>query len=93
MQKFVNSLQAVADSPNSIASRQTMLSQAQSLVERLKSYDSSLRSLDSQVKRPSGAKPTRYLAGAAASRSQQTDREWLRQAGQPPNDLLDQRDA
>src|SRR5262245_26031726 len=49
MQKFVNALQSVANSPNSSAARQTMLSEANSMVERLKSYDSSLKSLDSQV--------------------------------------------
>ena len=48
MQKFVNSLQAVADTPNSMAARQTMLSEAQTLVDRFKSYDASLRSFDSR---------------------------------------------
>lgn len=93
MQKFVNSLQAVADTPNSIAARQTMLSEAQSLVDRLKSYDSSLRSLDSQVNASitSEADTISSLARGIAQLNQQIA-NGSANAGQAPNDLLDQRD-
>jgi flagellar hook-associated protein 1 FlgK len=92
MQKFVNSLQAVSDSPNSIAARQTMLSEANSLVERLKSYDSSLRSLDSQVNATltSEADSITSLARGIADLNKQIANAGSN--GQPPNDLLDQRD-
>ncbi|MDY6944639.1 MAG: flagellar hook-associated protein FlgK [Pseudomonadota bacterium] len=92
MQKFVNSLQAVSDSPNSIAARQTMLSEAGSLVERLKSYDSSLRSLDSQVNATinSEADSVTSLARGIADLNKQIAN--AASNGQPPNDLLDQRD-
>ncbi|HWK51754.1 MAG TPA: flagellar hook-associated protein FlgK, partial [Steroidobacter sp.] len=93
MQKFVNSLQAVADSPNSVAARQTMLSEAQSLVERLKSYDASLKSLDSQVNASiSGEADTiSSLARGIADLNKQIASGYAR-SGQAPNDLLDQRD-
>lgn len=93
MQKFVNSLQAVADSPNSIAARQTMLSEAGSLVERLKSYDSSLRSLDSQVNASitSEADTITSLARGIADLNKQIA-NGSTSSGQAPNDLLDQRD-
>lgn len=93
MQKFVNSLQAVADSPNSSAARQTMLSQAQTLVDRLKGYDSSLKSLDSQVNASisSEADTITSLARGIADLNKQIATGYA-QSGQAPNDLLDQRD-
>lgn len=93
MQKFVNALQAVADSPNSSAARQTMLSEANSMVERLKSYDSSLKSLDSQVNASisSEADTISSLATGIAELNKQIATGYA-QSGQAPNDLLDQRD-
>lgn len=93
LQQFVNSLQAVADTPNSIAARQTLLSQGQSLVDRLKSYDSSLRNFDSQVNSSIGTEAdaiTSLARGIAELNSQ--IKTGYAQTGQPPNDLLDQRD-
>ncbi|WP_129644799.1 flagellar hook-associated protein FlgK [Peristeroidobacter agariperforans] len=93
MQKFVNALQAVADSPNSSAARQTMLSQAQTLVDRLKGYDSSLKSLDSQVNASISAEADTItsLARGIADLNKQISSGYA-QSGQAPNDLLDQRD-
>ena len=93
MQKFVNSLQAVADTPNSMAARQTMLSEAQTLVDRLKSYDSSLRSLDGQVNASitSEADSISSLARGIADLNKQIANNST-SSGQAPNDLLDQRD-
>jgi flagellar hook-associated protein 1 FlgK len=93
MQKFVNSLQAVADSPISIAARQTMLSEAQTLVDRLKSYDSSLRSLDAQVNASiaTEADTISALARGIAELNQQIA-TGSASTGHSPNDLLDQRD-
>lgn len=93
MQKFVNALQAVADSPNSTAARQTMLSEAQTLVDRLKSYESSLKSLDSQVNASIGSEADTItsLARGIADLNKQISSGYA-QSGQAPNDLLDQRD-
>jgi flagellar hook-associated protein 1 len=92
MSKFAGALQDVANNPSSISSRQVLLSQAQGLTERLKNYDSQLAGFDSQVEASlktevadissiaqSLAKLNVQIAGAFAQ-------------GQPPNDLLDQRD-
>jgi flagellar hook-associated protein 1 len=93
LQSFVNAVQSVADSPTSIPARQTLLSQAQSLTERLKSYDSSLRGLDAQVNASmeSEANSITTLAQSLAQLNQQITSS-AAQSGQPPNDLLDQRD-
>jgi flagellar hook-associated protein 1 len=93
LQSFVNAVQSVADTPTSIPARQTLLSQAQSLTERLKSYDSSLRNLDAQVNSSmqSEADAITTLAQSLAKLNQQIVSSSA-QSGQPPNDLLDQRD-
>ena len=46
LQKFVNAMQSVADTPTSMPARQTLLTQAQTLVDRLKGYHQSLESFD-----------------------------------------------
>jgi flagellar hook-associated protein 1 len=93
LQNFMNSVQAVADSPADVASRQVLLSQAQTLTDRLKGFDSSLRSMDSQVTAQMGSEAitVSQLAKNIASLNQQivTARG---STGQPPNDLMDQRD-
>jgi len=93
LQQFVNSLQSVADTPNSIAARQTLLSQGQSLVDRLKSYDASLRDFDAQVNASidTEADAITSLARGISELNNQI-RTGYAQTGQPPNDLLDQRD-
>ena len=93
LQKFANALQDVANSPTSISARQVLLSEARGVAERMKSYDSQLQTLDGQVSSQIGAEVAeisqladgiaqlnRAISGALASN------------GQPPNDLMDQRD-
>jgi len=93
LQSFVNAMQSVADNPTSIPSRQTLLSQAQTLVDRLKSYDASLRSFDAQVNSSLESESTSIstIARSIAQLNQQISSGYA-QYGQPPNDLLDQRD-
>lgn len=93
LQSFVNAIQAVADSPTSTPARQTLLSEAQTLVQRLQSYDASLRNLDAQVNAQieSEANTITQLARGIADLNQQIANGYAR-TGQPPNDLLDQRD-
>ena len=93
LQNFTNALQSVASSPTSIPARQTLLSQGQALVNRLKSYDSSLDSLDAQVNVQFEAEATTIstLATNIAKLNQEISTGYAR-SGQPPNDLLDQRD-
>lgn len=93
LQNFTNAVQAVANSPTSTPARQTLLSQAQSLTQRLQSYDASLRSLDSQVNAQIESEATAIssLSQSIAKLNQEISSGYSR-TGQPPNDLMDQRD-
>ena len=93
MSKFAGALQDVANNPSSISSRQVLLSQAASLSERLKNYDSQLAGFDAQVEASlkSEISDISSIAQNLAKLNQQI-RGAYAQSGQPPNDLLDQRD-
>jgi flagellar hook-associated protein 1 FlgK len=93
LQKFSNALQEVATSPASIPARQVLLSEANALVERLKSYDAQLAQFasdaETRIETEAGditsiARSLAQLNGNIAAATGRT--------GQPPNDLLDQRD-
>src|SRR5690606_24406432 len=83
----------VADSPASIPARQGLLSQSQALVEQLQGKDASLRTLDAQVNAgiASAADSISALAQGIAQLNGEIAAAQGR-SGQPPNDLLDQRD-
>jgi flagellar hook-associated protein 1 FlgK len=93
IQKFASALQDVSNNPSSISSRQVLLSQAQNLTERLKSYDSQLAGFDSQIEASMQSEVTQIssISQSLAKLIQQITGAYA-QAGQPPNDLLDQRD-
>jgi flagellar hook-associated protein 1 len=93
LQSFINAFQAVADTPTSTPARQTLLSQAQTLMQRMQSYDQSLRSFDSQVNSQikSEADSISSIAQSLAKLNQEIVGAQGR-SGQPPNDLMDQRD-
>ena len=93
LQNFINAVQAVSDTPTSIPARQTLLSQAQALVTRLQGYDASLDSFEAQVNSnlESEANSISTLAQGIATLNQKIS-GGSAQTGQPPNDLLDQRD-
>ncbi len=93
LQNFTNAVQAVANTPTSIPARQTLLSQAQALVTRLQSYETSLDSLEAQVNSnlDSEVNSISTLAQGIATLNQKISSGYA-QTGQPPNDLLDQRD-
>lgn len=94
LQKFINSLQAVSDTPTSIPARQTLLSEANALKERLQSYDNSLRGFDRQANAAldSEAASITTIASAIAKLNGDISTGYAR-TGQPPNDLMDKRDA
>jgi flagellar hook-associated protein 1 FlgK len=93
LQSFINAFQAVADTPTSTPARQTLLSQAQTLMQRMQSYDQSLRSFDAQVNSQikSEADSISSIAQSLAKLNQEIVGAQGR-SGQPPNDLMDQRD-
>jgi flagellar hook-associated protein 1 FlgK len=93
LQAFFDSAQAVANDPGSVAARQVMLAQGDNLAQRFNAIDGKLNTLREQVQQTlsvdleqvntwaSGIADlnTRIVAATAAAH------------GQPPNDLLDQR--
>ncbi len=93
LQKFAGALQDVANNPSSISSRQVLLSEAQGLTERLKSYETQLASYDSQIESTIKAEASDIsaLSRSIAELNTQIATGFAR-TGQPPNDLLDQRD-
>jgi len=93
LQKFANALQDVANTPTSIAARQVLLSEARGLTERLKSFDSQLAGFerDAEVTLSSEVAEISTLAQGIAQLNAEIA-SGLARTGNPPNDLLDQRD-
>jgi flagellar hook-associated protein 1 FlgK len=92
LQKFANAMHDLASNPASISARQVLLSEAQGLTERLKTYDSQLGTIDAQIETSmkSEADTVSSLADSLAKLNVQIAAAFSH--GQPPNDLLDQRD-
>ncbi len=93
LQSFTDAISEVSTTPNSIAARQVLLAEGRALTERLRTYDARLREVsqgvDAQLSAEAGeintlAEGIARLNGDIAVAVQNT--------GQPPNDLLDQRD-
>jgi flagellar hook-associated protein 1 len=93
LQKFINSFQDLANSPSSIPARQVVLSQAETFRDRLQSFDSRLESVgkDLNARLVEEAQTVTSLAKNIADLNRTISIDQAR-TGQPPNDLLDQRD-
>ena len=93
LQKFQNALQGVATEPTSIAARQVLLGESQGVAERLAYIDGQLRDLEveSAVQVGVQAGEINALAGGIARLNGEIA-SGIGATGQPPNDLLDQRD-
>jgi len=94
LQKFTSAVQEVATSPTSTAARQVLLSQAESLSGQIQNYDARLQTIGSEVEsRIQGeALAISTIAQGIAQLNTKIKDAYGRAAGQPPNDLLDQRD-
>ncbi|MEP7311485.1 MAG: flagellar hook-associated protein FlgK [Pseudomonadota bacterium] len=93
LQKFLNSVQGVANSPTSTAARQVMLSEAEGLKQRLQTYNTRLNEIDSEINaRLSGEAASISNSAQAIARLNQQIVAAQNSTGQPPNDLLDERD-
>jgi flagellar hook-associated protein 1 len=94
LQKFVNAFQGVANSPASIPARQVLLSEASSLTEKLAYYDNRLADMDAEVnsRLTSEVSEINALSQGIAKLNEDISVGIARTGGQPPNDLLDQRD-
>lgn len=93
LQEFFNSVQGVADAPGSIPARQVMLTTAESLTERMQYMYSALDSLNQSMNIDirNTIDEVNGLASAIADLNSTIVLQSQR-FGQPPNDLLDQRD-
>jgi flagellar hook-associated protein 1 len=94
LQKFVNAFQGVANSPTSIPARQVLISEANSLTEKLAYYNERLGDMDSEVnsRLKSEVMDINALSQGIAKLNEEITVGIARTGGQPPNDLLDQRD-
>lgn len=93
LQNFINAFQDVANEPSSITARQVLLSQAEVFAGQLRGYDDRLRTFASEINSRLGAETaqiTTISQGIAQLNGQIKDA--FGRTGQPPNDLLDQRD-
>jgi len=94
LQKFTDALNEVSTTPASIPARQVLISEGRALAERLKTYDARLRDMSAEVNGRLGieAQEITTLAQGVAKLNGEITAATQR-SGQPPNDLLDQRDA
>lgn len=93
LQSFFNAVQDVANDPASLSGRQVMLGEAEGLVQRLQGIDARLRDIDVDVNNrvQQSINEINDLVSSVASLNKQVVLA-QGQTGQPPNDLLDQRD-
>ncbi|HEX7012493.1 MAG TPA: flagellar hook-associated protein FlgK [Steroidobacteraceae bacterium] len=94
LQNFANAFQSLADAPTSTAARQVLLSEASTLQQRLQYFDERLSDLDAEVNsRLQGeVAEINTLTEAIARLNSDIATATARSGGQPPNDLLDERD-
>jgi flagellar hook-associated protein 1 FlgK len=93
LQDFFNAVQDLSNDPASIPARRAALEQAASVAQRFRSLDGQLATMDGEVNDRIGESVAAInrLAGAIAAVNE--DIVAAKSAtGQPPNDLLDQRD-
>ncbi|MDN3517990.1 flagellar hook-associated protein FlgK [Aquisalimonas lutea] len=93
MQSFFDSIQDVANDPSSSSAREVALAEADNMVSRFELLDQRFRDLDSEVSSQlrGEIKEINQYAESIAELNQEI-REAEGRTGQPPNDLLDQRD-
>jgi flagellar hook-associated protein 1 FlgK len=94
LQNFTNALQGVANAPTSIPARQVLLSEANTLRSRLQFFDTRLNDIGNELNsRLQGeVAEINSLAQGIARLNNEIESGFARTGGQPPNDLLDQRD-
>lgn len=92
--EFFDATQAISTDPSSISARESYLAAADSLASRFRYLNSQLDSLDREVNGRLGAaaQEVNRLTGEVARLNQEIIRQRAASGGQPPNDLLDQRD-
>jgi len=93
LQSYTDAVNEVASTPTSISARQVLLAEGRALVDKLKNYDARLNEMsadvDSRLTIEAGEINT--LATGVARLNGEISVA-MQRTGQPPNDLLDQRD-
>lgn len=94
LQSFVNAFQGVANAPTSVPARQVLLGEAQTLQQRLRDFESQFAAMDAEInfKLQGEVAEINAIARSLADLNHQITVGYGRSGGQPPNDLLDQRD-
>jgi flagellar hook-associated protein 1 len=94
LQRFVNAFQTVANSPTSMPARQLLLSEGNTLQQRLQFFAGRLDEIGNEINsRIKGeVAEVNSLATSIARLNNEITTGMARTGGQPPNDLLDQRD-
>ncbi|MAT66094.1 MAG: flagellar hook-associated protein FlgK [Gammaproteobacteria bacterium] len=94
LQNFFDSIQQVADDPTAIPARELMLSEAESLVASFRHIDGELDGLRERIgiEFRNQVSEINDLADSIASLNEDIALAFGSGTGQPPNDLLDQRD-
>lgn len=95
LQEFFGAVQDVATDPTAIPARQVLISQGQSLVDRFHTLDTNLNTLNQSINTnlSSEVVTINSLGGSIAKLNNDISIAAGSAGGQPPNDLLDQRDA
>ncbi|MCK7595162.1 flagellar hook-associated protein FlgK [Pseudomarimonas salicorniae] len=91
---FFDATQAISTNPSSISARESYLASAETLATRFRYLDTQLDSLELEVngRLEAAAFETNRLSREIARLNQEIIRQRASAGGQPPNDLLDQRD-
>ena len=94
LQSFYNAFSDVANAPTSTASRQALLGKAQSVASSFQNASSELNGLNTDVNSRISADVTQInsITSAISTLNKQIAVGTAQNGGQPPNELLDQRD-
>ena len=94
LQNFTNAINEVSTTPASVPARQVLIAEGRALAERLKTYDARMRDMSAEVNGRLSAEAQEITTLAQGIAKLNGDIQVaVQQSGQPPNDLLDQRDA
>jgi flagellar hook-associated protein 1 FlgK len=94
LQSFTDAINEVSTTPSSIPARQVLIAEGRALAERLKSYDARMRDMSTEVNGRLSVEAQEITTLAQGIAKLNADISVaVHQSGQPPNDLLDQRDA
>ncbi|MBC8027755.1 MAG: flagellar hook-associated protein FlgK [Steroidobacteraceae bacterium] len=93
LQAYADALSEVSATPGAIPARQVLLSEGRALVQRMQDYDNRLRAMSADIDtRFAGEAREVSLVAQGIARLNGEIENAVQNTGQPPNDLLDQRD-